>query len=71
MDSRAVLRAVTLGLLAASLIAIEAPQEETTVAACGFNGTLLDVGTVHVYLECTRPTVDVHPDRRPHPPEDP
>ncbi len=61
-----ILRGALLGLAVASFLTVSLPLDDPVASACGFNSDIIDIGTVHVYLECTRPHVDVYPDRCPN-----
>ncbi len=58
-------RAALVGLAVASLLTVALPADEPVASACGWDEDIIDLGTVHVYMICTQPHVDVHPDRDP------
>ncbi len=66
MASANILRAALLGLAVASLLTVALPADDPVASACGWDEDIIDLGTVHIYLVCTQPHVDVYPDRCPN-----
>lgn len=58
-------RPLMIAILLVTALLIGAPALATSASACGFNEEFYDDGTVHIYMECTRPKVDVTPDTDP------
>lgn len=62
-------RPLTVAVVLVTALVVGVPALATTASACGFNEEFADAGTVHIYMECTRPYVDVHPEEDPHVPD--
>lgn len=59
---------VLVGLLVVGMLAVGLPGIATPASACGFNEEVADVGIARVYLKCTIPHAEVHPNEDPEPP---